>query len=576
MRALALIHPAARAAVILASVVVLASLSACQRDESATGQAPKAAAPAPQLVTAMISDPKTFNPILVTDAGSNEVLSLVFEGLVQLDLHSLQIEPALAERWESNDDGTEWTFHLRPGVAWQDGVPLTAADVAFTFAAIFDPKVPNSSKHVLTIDGKPLSCEAVDERTVRFRLPRPFAPLLSSLQQAIVPKHILGDALANGTFAQQWGINTDPAKIIGTGPYRLSQYMQAQFVRFDRNPNYWRKTEQGETLPYIEHRSMLLVPDMDTAYLKFVGGQSTIHSPRPEEIADLNTQADRLGIRVEKIGLSTASQFVVFNRNPKAHQHDDTASPKLEWFTDLHFLRALAHAVDKKSMVINALSGFGEAAVSEISPSDVVFHNPNLKDYDYDLDRARAMLNEGGFTLLDGVLKDHSGHPVELTLNTNAGNKIREKMCAMLQEDWGKLGIKVTVRPVDFNTLVEKLDTTFDWDAILIGFTSSPEPHNGANLLRSSGNLHMWYPNQEQPASDWEAEIDGLVEAGSRELDAAKRRATYWRIQEILHEQLPMIQTVRSIEHTAYKRTLQGYDRTVWGTNRPEAIRFAP
>ncbi|HYD48476.1 MAG TPA: ABC transporter substrate-binding protein, partial [Terriglobales bacterium] len=180
------------------------------------------------------------------------------------------------------------------------------------------------------------------------------------------------------------------------------------------------------------------------------------------------------------------------------------------------------------------------------------------------------------YQLSDGVLRDRAGNAVEFSLTTNAGNKIRERMCTILQEDWNKLGIKVNYRPVDFTTLVEKLDTTYDWDAILIGFTSSPDPHTGANLLRSNGNLHMWHPNQAQPATEWEAEIDRLVEAGSRELDRERRRGHYWRIQEILHQQLPMVQTVRSIDHVAYRRNLRNFERTVWGDHRPELLRFEP
>lgn len=525
---------------------------------------------------AMISDPKTFNPILVTDSASGEIAAHVFDGLVRMNTRTLEIEPWLAERWETSPDGKEWTFHLREGVRWHDGKPLTARDVEFTYRAIFDPKVANSAKHILTIDGQPLRVEVVDDKTVKFRLPRPFAPLLASLQEGIVPEHVLGPSLADGTFAQQWGISAPLNQIVGTGPYRIAEYVQAQFVRLERNPEFWLKDEKGEALPAIGQRTTIVVSDMDAAYLKFVGGQTTTHSPRPEEIANLSAQSSQLGIRVEEVGLSTAAQFVVFNRNPKYYRKDGRDDPKLTWFTDTVFLRALAHAVDKKSMVNNCLSGYGQAAVSEVSPSDTVFHNPNLKDYGYDLEQAKTLLASAGYELRDGKLHDRAGNRVEFSLTTNAGNKIREQMCTMLQDDWGKLGIQVNFRPVDFSTLVAKLDTTFDWDAVLIGFTNSPEPHNGANLLRSSGNLHMWNPSQKSPASEWEGEIDRLLDEGSRELDRDRRKAHYWRIQEILHEQLPMIQTVRQIEHTAYRTTLRNYERTVWGTNRPERMALTP
>ena len=159
--------------------------------------APLAAREQP-LLTATISDPKTFNPILAVDEPSNVAIGQLFDALVRLDPRTTEIEPSLAERWEYNADGTVCTFHLRHDVRWHDGEPFTAADVVFTFDAIFDDRVPNSLKHVLTVDGQRSKVEALDDYTVRFRLPRPFAPLLNSIGVPILPKHVLGDALADG------------------------------------------------------------------------------------------------------------------------------------------------------------------------------------------------------------------------------------------------------------------------------------------------------------------------------------------------------------------------------------------
>jgi peptide/nickel transport system substrate-binding protein len=240
-------------------------------------------------------------------------------------------------------------------------------------------------------------------------------------------------------------------------------------------------------------------------------------------------------------------------------------------------LRAIAHAMDKQAMIVNCLNGYGKPAIAEVSPEDKLYHNPHLTDYPYDLDEARRLLREGGYVDRDndGIVEDAAGNPVEFSLTTNAGNQIREKMCSILKEDWTKLGMKVNYRPLDFQALVEKLYTTFDWDAVLIGFTGSPEPNNGANLLRSSGNLHFWNPSQSTPETPWEAEIDRLLEEGAREMDVQKRPQYYWRIQEILHEQLPMIETVRQMTFAAYRRSLRNYEQAVWGPYRPELIRFA-
>lgn len=529
------------------------------------------------LTTATISDPKTFNPILSVDAASGAVTGDLFEGLVRTNTLTTEQEPLLAERWEVDESGTRWTFYLRRNVRWFDGQPFTAADVLFTFRVVFDERNPNSFRHVLLVDGQAPEVEAIDEFTVRFTLPRPFAPFLSAVGIPLIPKHVLEPALQNGTFAQQWAIDTPPEKLIGTGPYRMTRFVPAQFVEFQRNPEYWMRDEHGAALPYLPGRVQLIVPDQDTTYLKFMAGQTDVHYPRPEEIAELRQKTDTLRISVQEIGLDPGSTFVAFNRNPAHYIRDGKRDPRLDWFTDRNFLRAIAHAIDKQSMIVNCLNGYGKPAVAEISPENKLYHNPNLKDYEYDLALAAKILDEAGYRDRDGDgwREDARGNIVEFSLTTNAGNQVREKMCSILKEDWTKLGLKVHYRPLDFQTLVEKLSTNFDWDAILIGFTGTIEPNNSANFLRSSGNLHFWHPNQAEPATPWEAEIDQLLDQGSRELDPQKRRQYYWRIQEILHEQLPIIMTVRDLRFVAYRDALQNFRPTVWGLYRPELLRFA-
>ncbi len=561
-----------------AALGALLVVAACREAESPSPGRP---APRPQRLTvAMISDPKTFNPILVTDSASSGALSDVFESLVRLNPLTTEVEPMLAERWERNPEGTVWTFFLRRDVRWHDGVPFTTADVAFTFDAIYDERVPNSAKHVLTIGGQRIRTEIVDDFTIRFVLPQPFAPFLNSIGEPIVPRHILGESLEQGTFAHQWGIDTPPEKIVGTGPYRIVRYEPAQFLQLRRNEHYWMRDGEGQPLPYLEEQTLLIVPNQDTLFLKFTAGQTDVHQPRPEEIVALRRlEADpRQNTAVREIGLETGSTFVAFNRNPRHYERGGKRDPKLNWFTDKNFLRAIAHATDKESMVRNCLFGYGRPAVSDISPENKVFHNPNLKDYPYDLEEARRWLQAGGYIDRDGdgVIEDREGHPVEFDLTTNAENQVRQKMCSILKEDWTKLGMKVNYRPLEFTTLVEKLDTTFDWDAVLLGFTGGIEPHNGANILRSSSNLHLWNPRQEKPATEWEKEIDELVEAGAKEMDLEKRRRIYWRIQEILHDELAMIQTVRQMRFVAHRTYLENFRPTVWGLYRPELIRIRP
>ncbi|MEB2283650.1 MAG: hypothetical protein B6D46_15385 [Polyangiaceae bacterium UTPRO1] len=531
-----------------------------------------------RLVTATISDPKTFNPLLAVDSASSDAVSEVFEGLVRLNPKTQLPEPMLATSWEHDDAGTTWTFHLREGVTWHDGAPFTADDVAFTFAAVFDQKVPNSAKHVLMVGGQPMRTEVVDPHTIKVMMAEPFAPFLNSVGFDILPRHVLGPALADGTFTQTWGIDTPPEKIIGTGPYRLVRYVPAQLLQYARNPAYWMRDEAGGALPRLAERTSLIVPDQNTMYLKFLDRQLHLYGPRPEEIDDLRKRSEDLEITLDDIGLETGMLFVSFNRNPAHYSKDGKTDPRLAWFTDPKFVRAIAHSFDKQSMIRNTYFGYGEPAVSAISPENTTYYDPNLTPYEYDLEAARRLLDEGGYRDRngDGIREDVHGNPLEFELSTNAGNQVRERLCSILKEDWTKLGLKVNYRPLDFATLVEKLSTNFDWDAMVMGFTGSIEPHASSNLLRSSGNLHLWQPNQQTPATPWEAEIDRELEAGARELDPRKRVAHYWRIQEILHRELPMIQLVRQRRFIAAKSYLVDFVPTVWGFFEPERIAIRP
>lgn len=529
------------------------------------------------MVTAAMSDPKTFNLVVSNEMSTNTVVGPLFEGLLRRNVKTLAPEPMLAESWKMSADGKEWTFHLRKGVKWSDGKPLTADDVIFTFNVIYDPKVPTSIKDLLTIDGKPLEIKKIDDMTVSFTLPKPFAPFLNSIMAAdIMPKHILEQSLKDGHFADSWGVDTPPDQLIGAGPYIMTKYAPAQYVKYKRNPHYWMKDERGKPMPYLDEQTLLIVPDQNALYMKFTAGQTDTHSPRPEEVETLKTEAEKLNIALKKRGLDTGSPFVTFNRNPSHYIKNGKRDPKFDWFTDKHFLKAIAHSIDKETIIANTMHGLGKAAVAEISEENKIFHNPNLKDYEYDLKKAGEILAEGGYKKdKNGVLKDRAGNIVEFSLNTNAGNLLREQMCSIMKEDWEKLGMKVNFRPLEFNSIVEKLMSNFQWDAILISLTGGPEPHGGANVHRSSGQLHFWNPKQEKAATKWEKEMDRLIEAGASEMDIEKRKKIYHRMQEIYHDELPMILTVRQEVFTAYKKMLKNYEPTIWGLYKPERIMIA-
>ncbi len=556
-------------------VAALAALAACAcHVEHASDNHPKQQI----FYQSSLGDPRTFNPILSTDSSSNDAFGDVFDSLVRINELTTLPEPGLAERWDLASDQKSITFHLRHGLKWADGAPFTAHDVAFTMQVIYDPHVPNSTRSILTIDGKPMVIEAPDDYTVVMRLPRPFAPLLYSIGTPIIPAHILEPVYKAGHFNQAWNINTPPRDLIGLGQFIMTRYVQSQLLQYIANPNFWMRDERGGRLPRLRGQTTLIVSDLNAAYLKFLAGQLDIYTPRPEEVVSLEERAKELNITVASNGVDTGELFFSFNRNPNHYVVNGHRDPRLDWFSDINFLRAMAHAIDKQGMINLCFHGLAVPAYGMISPANKLFYDPNLTDYEYDLKKSAEMLEAAGYHLARGGVRiDPRGNPIVFNLMTNTGVPVRDQMCAMFKQDLATLGIKVNYRPLEFTTMVEKLDRNFDWDCVLIGFGGGGvEPNNGANVLRSSGDLHIWYPDQKSPATPWEAEIDKLLEQGTAEMDVQKRVPYYWRIQEIVHDQLPVIETVRQTRFTAYRNTLRNFRPTVWGLYRREYIEFTP
>jgi peptide/nickel transport system substrate-binding protein len=273
---------------------------------------------------------------------------------------------------------------------------------------------------------------------------------------------------------------------------------------------------------------------------------------------------------VYELGPDFGTSFLCFNQNRGINPQ--TGSPflapeKLRWFSDLTFRSAVAHAIDKASLIAIVMEGLGFGQESAMSPSAGLFYNGHVPMYPYDLDRAKALLSAGGYkdTDGDGVIEDAQGVPVEFTLVTNAQNTQRVQIANVIRKDLERLGMKVTFTQLEFNTLVSKLNATFDWDAVLLGLTGGIEPHFGRNVWHSSGGLHMWWPNQPSPQTEWEAAIDQIFEQGVQELDPDKRKTLYDRWQVIVAEQLPLIYTVLAPQITAVRNRFGNLRPTAYG-----------
>ncbi len=551
------------------------------------------AAQVSQLVLHSISDPKTFNYSLKSEFPN--IFPFTFEGLTFANEFTGKIEPALAESWQSFDNNQRYIFTLREGLKWSDGKPLTADDVVFTYEDIvFNPEIATDQKDVLKIGSNRVfpKIRKLDERRVEFTLPEPFAPFLritSGPQDGVVilPKHILResviskDANGNPKFASTWGTDTKPENIVVNGAYRIARYTPGQRLILERNPYYWRKDAQGKPQPYIERIVWQIIESTETALLEFRSGGLDVTDGwgrMPTEYFALLKQEEKRGnFKIHTAEARPGTNFISFNLNKGRRKGRPLVDPiKSRWFNSVEFRQAVAYAIDRQSIINNFLQGLGELQNSPISVQSPYYISAKegLKVYEYNPERSKELLKKAGFKYNSrGQLLDTDGNQVRFTMLTNAENKTRVGIGSQIKQDLSKIGIQVDFNPIAFNTLVDKLSNTLDWECYLLGFTGGVEPNDGANVWSPDGGMHSFNqkPQQGQPpiegreVADWEAQIGRLYIEGAREVDEAKRKAIYAETQRITQEYLPMIYLVNALSMSAVRDRIQNVKYSALG-----------
>ncbi len=286
-----------------------------------------------------------------------------------------------------------------------------------------------------------------------------------------------------------------------------------------------------------------------------------------EPTADLNHDAEISSVMFSADGSMLASGGGRYIKLWEVIRKPYVDPVKLSWFTDRRFRQAVAYAIDKDAIIDIVLNGLGYPQHGAMSPAAKVFYDPRIKKYEYDLEEAERILAGAGFADRDGdgFVDDKAGNKVEFGLVTNAGNTQRLTIAEIIRKDLRRLGFDVYFTQLEFNVLVHKLDASFDWDACILGLTGGIEPHFGKNVWDSSAHLHMWYPQQKQPATQWEARIDEIFNQAVQELDTAKRREFYDEWQEVVAEELPFIYTVLGPYLVAVRNKLGNIFPTAYG-----------
>lgn len=507
--------------------LVLPSTGACTRER--TGRADRT------LVAAIGSDPGHLNPAITTNGGVHTASALLYNGLLTLD-DSLRPKPDLAERWEVENGGALYRFHLRHGVRWHDGQPFTAADVQFTFDSVllhFHARTRASLGPAL------LRIDAPDDSTVEFRFRRPYAPLLQQLdvvEAPILPKHVFAgsDPLRNPA-------NRAP---IGTGPFRFVSYQANGDIRYAANRDYFRGP------PKLDEVVLRVIPDNGTQVLALEAGEVDwlFGVPGPER---------------ERLRRNPRVRFLQTAVNPGGSNCITTFGFNLDrpWFRDVRVRHAVAHALDLRQFLERVVFGEGRVPDAPISSRIVFAHASDLPVAAFDTAQAARLLEAVGWHRVgDGVRTAHGvpgitdGTPLVIGFKALTG---LASYADLLRAQLRAVGIDLRVEPLEPPVFVQVVFTVRDFDTAAVSYCNGTDPEIGVRRQYVSSSIApVPFSNL---AGYRNPVMDSLFDRAGSALDVTERRRLYHEIQEIAVRDQPYIWLVETLATRAYNVRCSGF-----------------
>ena len=467
------------------------------------------------LIYGSTTEPDTLNPETMVLVSSFEVTSAVFDSLLTPD-PSNRLRPNLATSVDHTPDGRTWTFHLRRGVQWADGVPFSSADVAYTYRALLNPK--NNIVSKLGWD-KIDRLTTPDPYTVVCHLSQVYAPFLSTVSYVnfIVPRHIYDRP---GLDFNRAAFNRKP---FGTGPYMVSEWKAGDQITLLPNPHSWR----GQ--PHFKKIIYKIVPNANTQLVQLRTGDldfGTVDQSQAKEARAI--AGKRLDVAVSNAWLHIDLKQYGFLREQVVRQALDFATPKA-------------------AILKGILGGLGQIANGDISPIFADYYNSTVPQRPYDPAKAAALLAADGFSKgSDGVLRK-GGQPFAMELWSTSGVTLNERINSVLKNVWGRLGVQVTLRSQSSTAIYgangpqfskQMTGITYAWynyndpdDTLFWNSSQIPTSPTGG------GQNVICYFN----TFAFQRQIDDLTNAGVATVDTAKRRAIYFKIQALLADQVPVI-----------------------------------
>ena len=494
-----------------------------------------------RLIASQRTEPDSYNRLVSAKFPVELISRLTSAPLIRVNRSSGALEPALAASWTAGADGLSFTLNLRPGVTFSDGTPFTAADVVFSFRALYDKKVASPLASGMMVNDKPLRVTVVNDLAVVVTFPASYGPGLAILDNLpILPRHKLESALDGGRFVEAWGLSTKPSDMTGLGPFVVAEFQAGQRMRFARNPHYWAKDASGRALPYLDEIVLEFVPDQNAEMLRLEAGDVDLVSEeiRAEDYASLERAAAARKVQLVEAGVGVDPTGLWFNlaaSSPNAKARS--------WLQREELRHAISLAVDRKLIVDTVFLGAAEPAYGPISRGYGPWYVPSLPHPDFDPARAKTLLESIGLKDRngDGQLEDPAGKPARIAVLTRKGNTILERTMSSVQEQLRKIGLGIDIVALERDPMLKQFFSGA-YDAMYYGApVNSIDPAINSDLWLSSGSFHFWNPGQEKPATAWEQQIDDLMRTQSTTMDSTKRIEIFAEVQRIFAEHEPMV-----------------------------------
>lgn len=399
----------------------------------------------------------------------------------------------------------EVRFRLRREVTWQDGAPFTADDVLFTYESIMNDAVASPRKPDFTLIYE-LQIPSSHEVLVRYR--RPYAPALNSWRMSIIPAHILRP------HPPSWWAENFNRRPVGTGPFKIGEWRTNEFIRLDRNPNYWRSPG-----PWLDGVVFRVLPDPLTLRLAFETRQVDFWTVDPWAMRSfLNDQ-----------------RFQVFTAPSSSYTYVGW-NLRRPMFQDVRVRRALAHAVNVPQMIEFLLYGYGTQSTGIFTPQ-MWFFDPAIQPLEYDKEKARALLAEAGWLPgPDGIL-EKDGQRFKFTIITNNANEIRRDIATLMQDDLRQVGIEVSIELYEWAVFIGRYVNKADFDAVVLGWNLPQDDFDQFQIWHSS----QTNPEQLNVVGFENADVDRVLEEIRQEFNRDKVMRLASELQSTIFAQQPYL-----------------------------------